>query len=384
MSDRKIITEKELNYIETLYLYCNIEDFVSMIKFTDYDINLNNISTNSAYNMMKEYVLPSMFNDENSIGISKGRNWYKFKEYRIGIMPHDMAKNANQFNCIIQYEQNYMFTLKHDLKGIKLPFGGNFKQYHIKRIDITKIAKHKENYMVNHGYISPFRVESNYEGTIYLGNRKNGNVFRMYNKTKELLDTENYKKIELFSEYFGDIENLYTYELELSRAYLKNTLGIETLSDLSKIYKAYKNIVGGIRFYKDTDRNKRLIKNDNRDRVSCKKLTDFVDYERMPKKRYKTSFDYMKKNIISSMDKYIDKSGLDRTNNEYMKIINSLMSERINQNEKDLVITFEDTAQSDAMDKMRAKHILLRDNQSNELEIEANRLFGAIKKEMKK
>ncbi len=185
-----------------------------------------------------------------------------------------------------------MFTLDHDLTALDLPFGTDRTKYHIKRIDITKIAKHDEDYTKNYGYLSPYRTQDIVNGTIYLGNRKNGNVFRMYDKTKELMtDTKDhpidYKKIELLSSYFGSIENLYTYELELHRSQLKGTLGIETLADLPKVYAANKNIVGKIRFYRDNDRNKRLIRNNHRDRVSCRRLTDFVEYKRIAKKKYR-------------------------------------------------------------------------------------------------
>lgn len=380
MNDRKIITEQELNYIETLYLYCNLEDFLDSVNLKDCDWS-SDISPKTAYDLYMFYSFDYIFDKSEFLGTAKGRDWYKFPNYRIGIMSYDAAKKANQFNCVIQYEQHYMFGLSKDLKDISLPFGSDFSKYHIKRIDITKIAKIKIDYTKNYGYLSPFRRDDRVNGTIYLGNRKNGNVFRMYDKTKELkTDTKehpiNYKKIELFSRYFGDIEDLYTFELELSRSYLKNTLGIETLSDLSKVYDAYFNIVGKIRFYRNNDKNKSLIKNGNHDRISCKVLTDFIDYERVEKKRYKTSFDYALNNFIETADKYIDSSGLERTNDEYMKFVIPFLSERIDQSNKDLVITFEDTPLSFSMDEMRTKHRFMKDNQSNDLEIEAKRHFG--------
>ena len=374
MNDKKIITEKELNYIETLYLYCNIEDFVS-----------DSEDNHSTYNywIMKKWIEDTMLHAAKHIGTAKGREWYKFDNYRIGIMEYDTAKAANQFNCIIQYEQHHMFTLDHDLSSLDLPFGTDRTKYHIKRIDITKIAQHDENYTKNYGYISPYKTQDIVNGTIYLGNRKNGNVFRMYDKTKELLtDTKDhpidYKKIELLSSYFGSIENLYTYELELHRSQLKGTLGIETLFDLSKVYAANKNIVGKIRFYRDNDRNRRLLRNRNNDRVSCRRLTDFVEYKRIAKKKYKPSFEYAVKQMIKAADGYLDRSELDPTNENYMKMINAFMSDRIDQDHKDMIITFEDTQLSDGMDKMRTKHKLMRDNQSNDLELQAKWAFQRV------
>ncbi len=96
MNDKRIITKKELNYIETLYLYCNIEDFVS-------DSEDNHPTYN--YWIMKKYIEDTMLHSAKHLGAAKGREWYKFDNYRLGIMEYDTAKIANQFNCIIQYEQ---------------------------------------------------------------------------------------------------------------------------------------------------------------------------------------------------------------------------------------------------------------------------------------
>ena len=382
MNDRKIITEQELNYIETLYLYCNLEDFTDTIKLVD--IGISSLMPKSMlYSRFLDFSMDWIFDNSEFLGTAKGRDWYKFKNFRMGIMSFDTAQKANQFNCVIQYEQAYLFTLDIDLKNIVLPFGSDFSKYHIKRIDITKVAKCNIDYTRNYGYISPYRRSDNVDGTVYLGHRKNGNVFRMYDKTKELKTNTkehpiNYKKIELFSRYFGDIEDLYTFELELSRAYLKNTLGIDTLSDLSKVFDAYYNIVGSIKFYKDNDRNKRLIKNNHRDRISCKVLTDFIEYDRIEKKQYKPSFDYAVGSMISLADKYINASGLAPNDRNYMTIINALLAERVNI-ENELVISFEDSVSKRDIDHLKAKHKLLRDNQSNELEIESERHFGTIK-----
>ena len=59
-----------------------------------------------------------------------------------------------------------------------------------------------------------------------------------------------------------------------------------------------------------------------------------------------------------------------------MPIIIALTSELIDQSNKDMVITVEDTHLSNEMDEMSTKYDLMRDNQSNELEIEARRHFG--------
>ncbi len=366
MNDKKIITQKEKNYIETLYLNFNLEN-----------VSNNDIDhpTVKYYNVLS-YMNDNMFSNAVSLGFADGRTWYQFPNYKLGIMDYDKAKIANQFNCVIQYFQHHLFTLDKNLIDLDLPFDVSRKHYHIKRIDITKIAKLDEDYTENYGYISPYRGMRNEYGTIYLGHRKNGNVFRIYNKTKELLETSNFKKIELLSEYFGDIENLYTFELELHRSFLKGSLGIENLEQLSMIYAANKNIVSKIRFYKNHDKNKKLVKDGHRERVPCRVLTDFVEFERIKKKNYKPSFNYAIDQITKIADSYIDKMELEPNNDNYMRLANAFLSRRVSQKDKDLIITFEDTHLSHTMDEMRTKHILMRDNQSNELELEAERHFG--------
>lgn len=372
MNDKKIITQKERNYIETLYLNFNLENASDT---EDWGPSF------SYYNVVS-YMTDNMLPTGKYLSDADGRSWYQFENYRMGIMSYDKAKIANQFNCVIQYEQHHLWTLDKDLNGLDLPFDVDRKHYHIKRIDITKIAKHEPDYTINHGYLSPFKGHplrpNRKEETVYLGNRKNGNVFRMYPKTLELLANKNYKKIALLSEYFGDIENLWTYELELQRKYLKGSLGIETLAQLDQVYSANSNIVGKIRFFKDTPKNKKLLEQNHRDRIKALVLTDFEEYERVEKKRYAPSFDYLIKRIVKESDAYLDSMEIERTNDEYMKIINAVISERIDTVQKDMVIDYVDTVYSDDMAQMTAKHILMRDNQTNELEIESKRHFGTL------
>ena len=383
MNDKKIITEKELNYIETLYLSCNLQDFLKEMVTLDNMLLDVNITPPIAYDLFMDYYSQYLADYGKYLGDAKGRSWYQFKNYRVGIMQYDRAKKANQYNCVIQYEQKHLFTLDYDLSFLDLPFSGDRTKYKIKRIDVTKIAKLKTDYTKGYGYISPFRREDYVNGTIYLGHRKNGNVFRMYDKTKELLTDDkdhpiNYAKIDLLSRYFGDIENLTTFELELQREYLKGSLGIDTLSQLPKVYQAYKNIVGKIRFYKDSDRNKKLVRDNNRDRISCKKLTDYVEYDRVEKKRYSPSSDYAVKQIIRAVDGYIERTGLSKTNENYMMLFNRAMMQRVDHKHKDMVISFKDTPLSDEIAKMTAKHNLMRDSQTNELELEARAIFDSF------
>jgi len=370
MNDKKIITQIERNYIETLYLNFNIENASD---------NEADHSTMKYYNVM-HYIADMLLPSGKYLSYADGRTWYQFKNYRMGIMSYDKAKIANQFNCVIQYEQHHLWELDEYLNGLDLPFDVDKKHYHIKRIDITKIAKHKEDYTINHGYLSPYREYSYFKGTHYLGDRKNGNVFRIYNKTKELMtDTKehpiNYKKIALMSEYFGDIEDLYTYELELHRKYLKGSLGIETLADLSKIYSVYKNIVGKIRFYKDNDKNKRLIKQNNTKRIKARILTDYIDFERIEKKVYKPSYAYHLNTLKKEIRRYLD-SGIEKNEiNYYMRMFTELTQD-LDIDGKELTFNFETSDLMIEKAQMTAKYDLLRANQGNDLEIEARRHFG--------
>jgi len=296
-------------------------------------------------------------------------------------MEQDKATIANQFNVEIQYTQSHMFGLDEGLKGLDLPFGGIFENYHIKRVDVSQIVKTPYDYLTNHDFISPYRTKARFDKndkteTVYLGNRKNGNVYRMYNKTIELqTDTKdhpiNYKKIELFSQYFGDIEDLYTFELELHRRYLKPTFGIDTLSDLPKLYKAYKEIVGKIRIYKDTDENKQLIKNKNYDRM--KELLCFVEYEafeRLPSKKYKPSERYAIDKAVSTIESYERQMG-NLSEAQKLNIIEVLSYRLLN---KDIEIHIGTSEHEELYENIGAK----RANQTNDLEYEAKEVFSPI------
>lgn len=389
MSDVKIVTEKELNYIETLYLSCNLEDFLvekrkSVPSVLDHGLHVSsddlsdNLTAHEAYKYMMSYYYDTLFTLPPciSLGVAEGRTWYKMPNYRIGIMDYNTAKKANQFNCVIQYEQHYMFTLDQDLNNIDYPFGGSPKNYNIKRIDVTKIIKCNTDYTKGYGFISPFRGIANYYGTIYLGHRKNGNVVRIYDKTKELLDTDNGKKIELLSSYFGDIENLYTFELELRRSHLKENLGIQTMADIPKIFEVYKNTLGKIRIYEDTDHNKKLIAQGNRSRINAEILTDFEEFSRIKKKKYVPSVDYAIDKAVRILDRYLSSMDLDRTNENYLPLINKIISKRIDNSFMDTTLVLTPNDFSDSIRKMKFKHIAMRDNQSNDLERDSFRIYG--------
>jgi len=165
----KIITEKELNYIETLYLYANLEDF--LIRETGYvddarksymlddveDAVILEKQSHELYSDNLEYIYDTMLHSAKYLGSAKGRIWYELDNYKLGIMDFVTAKKANQFNVEIQYTQAHMFSLDSKLEGLDLPFDGTFDQYHIKRIDVSQIVKTPKDYLTNHGFISSFR-----------------------------------------------------------------------------------------------------------------------------------------------------------------------------------------------------------------------------------
>ena len=382
----KIITQKELNYIETLYLYCNLQDFATEINFIGFDgsFSVDDIQSGIVYRHMLAYYYDTLLSSSEYIGESNGRMWYKFDNYRLGIMDYELAVKSNQFNIEIQYEQSHMFSLDPMLKGLDLPFDGTLDQYHIKRVDVSQIVKTPQDYLTNHSYISTYRTEArikknNKTETMYLGNRKSGNVFRMYNKTVEL-KTDNkehpmdYRKIEMFSKYFGDIENLYTFELELHRKYIKPTFGIDTLEDLEKVYRAYSDIVGKIRIYEDTDQNKKHIKNKDYDRIGgLLRFTEYKEFKRLNSKRYKPSESYMVDKVITAFNRYEDSLKEPLREFERLAIVDKILL-GIFVNNDDVTIELHDDDKEELMHKIEA----LRNSQGNDLNVEAKRAFRLV------
>lgn len=395
----KIITEKELNYIETLYLYTNLETFISE-KSTALDwvigmdkegggimmpSDVEEMYDAEKYTHMLTYVHDTMLQDAEYIGDANGRTWYKFDNYRLGIMDFYAAKKSNQFNVEIQYYQHHMFTLDPKLKNLELPFDGTFDQYHIKRIDVSQIVKTPQDYLTNYGFISPFRKihkegTSQKTETIYLGNRKNGNVFRMYNKTIELkVDTKekpiDYKKIALFTNYFGDIENLYTFELELHRRYLKPSFGIDKLSDLEKVYKVYSQTVGKIEIYKDNDKNKDHIRLKNYDRIDTMQFTEYKEFKRLKSKTYKPSKDFLVKTNVDRFERFEKSLSEPLSYVQRLIIIDEIVSGIL---KKDVSIEITSSQEEINYDKFVEKVENVRQNQDNSLEKEAYRAFKKV------
>jgi len=117
----------------------------------------------------------------------------------------------------------------------------------------------------------------------------------------------------------------------LHRKYLKDVLGIDTLAQLNDVWSASQSIVSRIRIFPITDRNRKLIEQNHRQRVEAMRLTPLTDYDRPERKRYKRSYKAMVK------------------------------SERV----KDLK-------------EMHRKHQAMRDGQTDELEREAAARFAPL------
>jgi len=334
---------------------------------------------------MMSYIYDTMLHDVEYLGDSSGRMWYKFDNYRLGIMDFDKAKKSNQFNIEIQYTQSHMFKLGKRLDGLDLPFDGDFNQYHIKRIDVSQIVKTPHDYLTNHNFISPYRTidrisNSGITETVYLGHRKNGNVFRMYNKTIELkVDTKekpmNYEKIAMFTEYFGDIEDLYTFELELHRRYIKPTFGIDTLADLEKVYSSYHEIVGKIKIYEDNDQNKKNVKLKNHARIDTMQFTEYKEFQRLTKKRYKPSKEHLINRAVEMYGRFSDSLKGEITESDKLFIVDQITSRIIGKSYSYEITESEETEKFNNMLERIEKE---RFYQDNALEKEALRAFKKV------
>jgi len=385
MADTTIITQKELNYVETLYLYANLNEFIDTKEYPEID-------GYGAYVIMMKFLHDNLLCHAELISSTKLRTVYKLPNYRLLISDYDLAKRSNTFNVEIQYTQAHMFDVRDDITMLDLPFGGTHEQYHIKRVDVCKVAKHEEDYLSHKGFISTYKtIDRKGSGTktetVYLGNRKNGNVLRMYNKTIELLtDTPNhpisYHKISLFSSYFGDIENLYTYELELHRKVLKANLGIDTLAQISKVKAVYNSVVGRVRIYDDNEHNRKLIKQKKRERIEAHTITTYRKYNRETVKKYTPSLEYLKRSINKQITNYMISRKIPQTDTNRLRIYNYIMSDQMTDRGYDIVITYESTQLTDELNEMKKKHERLRDG-NDELQSEANRAFGRIEREDK-
>jgi hypothetical protein len=371
-----IITDDNLHitlskkYIETLYLSTNLHEH---IESNDTDYNKHLLALNEFYNS-----IPSL---DSFIGISGGREWYQFDNYRIGVVvDYELAKRANWYTCIIQYSQSHMFTLSHTLEDIDLPFSNDISKYHINRIDVTHIYKSPIDYLNGYGVISRYRKITTIENkgvieTKYFGTRSSGNTVRWYNKTKELEAKEDYKKIELVGSYFGGIDNLYTIELELRRDYLKRN-NIDTLQDLEKVYLLYNDNVGSMRIYENTEANKSHINNKNYDRIATLKIAEYERYERPKRVKKSPSTKYFIERFKRSFERFSGSKELgfvDRI--QLMDTIGSIMFNGV---DKEVTFYIEDSEEIKSYNRFKEKIEVIREGQDDKLFNEANNAFAPI------
>lgn len=374
-TDKFIIPQKEKNYIDTLYLYTNLEEH-----YTGEDASFGE---NYKWLLVRNEFYRKYEKQLEKLADSVGYEWWRMPNYRIGIMDYDKAKKLNRPNCIIQYEHSHLFNQDMQLSELELPFLQDRKLYKFKRVDITKTAILNTDYTVNHGYLSPWRGDplnpvrvGETSLTVYLGSRKNGNVFRMYNKTIELIVSDNLDKMKAYEEYFGTIENLYTFEHELHRKYLKQELGIDTLDELSRVLQASQNIVSQIRIFKMNDKNMKLIRQKHSSRVKAVVISPYVEYERPEKKRYKRSYNAMVNRIKKIIRNYQESEEWEEYYKDsddelvfYMQLIIDIVGDVAGG--KDIAIDIEDSIRKEQIDEMLEKYQYMHKFNTKELHDEA-------------
>ena len=364
---------ESVNYIETLYLQTHLHEHVK-----------GDLPPNQKHSIALSKLYDSVLSTAEYVGFSNTRDWYKTDNYRIGVISdYDKAKSCNWFSCVIQYEQHHMWHCMADINTLDLPLTHDKSLYHIQRADATLIYKSDTDYLNGYGVISKYRKQHTIDKngvieTKYLGTRSSGNMVRWYNKTNELKQTENYKKIDLLSQRFGDIENLYTLELEMNREYLFRSMNIDTLNDFYKLKQAYKNIIGTMRIYELTDSNIMNLEGNHRDRIEGYRFTNWADYKRVVKKKYKPSKSYLVDRMKRSAFKYIESMKIKEKkhiNKELLAIANDLLkSLDIDNGMSDMVISYEPSMLSESIEDMNKKHEKLRDG-NDLLIVESYRAF---------
>lgn len=242
---------------------------------------MKHIDTLYTYRIIKgrdEYlaVLNNLLNTPHvTLGDANGRQWIELDYCRIGVMDWDKANRSNNYSYLIQYDWDYLYNATVDkdveLIDLQLPLGGRKEDYKVNRIDfsITKFDTPIAPFA-----ITPFRSRAVFEKggeieTVYFGKRSNGVVYRVYDKTKEMKAKENYKKMDYLSSYFGSIEQLTVFELEMHRKYFINKIEdfTDNLNGLPQLYAIYALIVGDIRHFYPTEINLNRFQNNNYDDI---------------------------------------------------------------------------------------------------------------------
>jgi len=311
----EIITySKQINYIDTLELYYsffNEQDYVDNIK------------------KLKPLKL---------LGEAGGRTWFEFPLYRLGIMDYSKALRANQHHITIQYKNEHIFYLdSNTLKGLSLPFSQNRADYIYKRIDFAKAIKSNIDYTYGWGYVSanwrqhPFKFNRVGETTIYLGERRKGHTFRIYNKVKELIANRDYKKIGRFKSIFGSLEkqDIYIFEYELRRKYLYDW-GIHTLAQHGELIELVNQLRSNIYLIKDTEENRKLIDSNNYDDINERVYIDEYIGQKKSKPRKSEvvgSFDFLYRSILNKILNYANNMSVDNIQSLIAHLFNELSND---------------------------------------------------------
>jgi len=359
-----IIPEKEINYIETLYIY-----YTKSYEYYEW--------VNLLYFLETNYSV---------VGYSHGRFWFLLDNgVRLGLIDdYEKCLRSNQYFVLLQYDFEHLFPLQGNLSLLQLPsfLSQNFDDYIFKRVDVTKVAQYKKPLSLDPkeiGFITQYKYNY-YNGTVYLGSRKNGCVTRIYNKSLELLEQSSYKQ-KYFLEHFDNLENLYTIELELHRSYLrKNFDKVQRLSDWRNLFKVYNMIVGKIKMFDINDKNMKNYRNNNRSRIPCKTFTKFEFIERNEKIKYSRSYKRLINNIVSMIDEYFEDENIPKINVNYMNVIEDVMRARLSIKGKNLIINFEDTPLSGDIKAFEEKMERIRYKGDDFLFAEAEKYFGFLDK----
>ena len=355
--DSVIIPKKEINYIETMYLY-----YSKKLEFYQW-----------------QDLLGFLVDNYTELGVANGRYWFVLDDgLKIGIYAdYEKCLASNQYLIELQYEFKQLFPLQGDLSLLRLPrfLSHSFNDYIFKRVDVTKVAKYEQPLNLDPketSFLSLYKYNY-FEGTIYLGSRKNGCVTRIYNKTLEIEQQSKEKSI-YFSEHFDNLDNLYTIELELHRSYLrKNFKNVQKLSDWRQLSVVYNSIVGSIKMFETNDKNMKNYKNNNKNRIPFKTFTPFEFIERIEKKKYERS---RKRTIIRmkrEMFEYFEDAGIEPTFAECVQFVSEFSKEVINHKGKDIELNFIDTPLSEELEEFEEKMDRIRYKGHDFLEMEAEK-----------
>jgi len=295
---RIISYSKEISYIDTLELYYNFlskQDYIESLKKLE---------------------------PLGKLGEAGGYAWFRFPNYRLGvIIDYDRQKltGSNYYDVIIQYENKYLYYLGLNLDGIELPFSKSKSDYIYRRVDFAKIVKSDIDYTYGFGYVSgnwrqhPFKYGRTGETTIYLGDRRKGHTLRIYNKSKELKEKKDYEKATRLRKVFGDIENLYNFEYEFRRQYLR-LWQIHTLKQHKELIEFANYLLSNIYLIEDTPVNRKLVDSNNYDDIDNKIYIQ--DYNGVPPKKpkrdtlVKDSLEYFYSLLKGKIDRFIDNTSI--------------------------------------------------------------------------